>query len=202
MPLDNSNTQSFRTHRLRCKAIAGGRAQNVAMPLSNEQTAPASTFTDFKLGRMPYLVQPNCGPVTIDAGCCIESSNICATCPQVSGSLMPTTLYDNTVRSLYNGLPTVPVGYVGLVIVLLAPACSQQFNISSLILPQPFGQTITYTPMSTPLYSDCTLIADPLLAQDFIVIFDPTVTYQNLVVSLDVTINGTIQPCNLQIVNV
>ncbi len=67
MPLDNSNTQSFRTNRLRCKAIAGGPA---AMRLSNEQTVPESTFVDFKKGRTPYLVQPNGGPVTTDAGCC------------------------------------------------------------------------------------------------------------------------------------
>jgi len=67
MPLDNSSTQSFRTHRLKCKAIAGGLA---AMPLSNEQTVPESTFVDYKLGRTPYLVQPSGGPVTTDAGCC------------------------------------------------------------------------------------------------------------------------------------
>jgi len=67
MPLDNSGTQSFRTHRLRCKAIAGGIA---TMRLSNEQTVPESTFVDYKLGRMPYLVQPNGGPVTTDVGCC------------------------------------------------------------------------------------------------------------------------------------
>jgi hypothetical protein len=66
MPLDNSGTQSFRTHRLKCKAIAGTPG-----PLSNAQTVPESTFVDYKLGRMPYLVQPSSGgPVTTDAGCC------------------------------------------------------------------------------------------------------------------------------------
>ncbi len=70
MPLDNSGTQSFRTNRIKCKSIAGGRVQNASMPLSNEQTAPESTFVDFKKGRTPYLVQPNGGPVTTDAGCC------------------------------------------------------------------------------------------------------------------------------------
>ncbi len=65
MPLDNSGTQSFRARRLKCKAIAGTPGR-----ISNEQTVPQSTFVNYKLGRMPYLVQPSSGPVTTDAGCC------------------------------------------------------------------------------------------------------------------------------------
>lgn len=73
MPLDNSNSQSFRTHRMRCKAIAGTPGR-----LSNEKTVSESTFIDYKLGRTPYLVQPSSGgPVTTDAGCCSSPITTC-----------------------------------------------------------------------------------------------------------------------------
>lgn len=100
MPLDNSGTQSFRTHRLKCKAIAGTPG-----PLSNEQTVPESTFVDYKLGRMPYLVQPSSGgPVTTDAGCCG------AACPYQNSTI----LYRNETLAYMQGnyLDYIPDGAV------------------------------------------------------------------------------------------
>ncbi len=74
MPLDNSNDQSFRTYRIKCKAIAGGRVQNPTMRLSNEQTVPQTTFVDYKQGRTPYLVQPASGaPAITNPGCCNQN---------------------------------------------------------------------------------------------------------------------------------
>jgi hypothetical protein len=206
MPLDNSNSQSFRTHRLRCKAIAGGRVQNAAMPLSNEQTVPDSTFVDFKLGRMPYLVQPSSGgPVTTNAGCC--SSGVapvdCNVCSGMLGILTTLLQYDNLRTNLTSGtLPDHPVGYDGLVIILSAQSCGQNYTIDSLLIPQPLGPPITRNPSGYTTNRECVVFPNPPTnKQDFIIIFDSSITYPSLVLDVDVTINGTIQPCGVPIIS-
>ena len=125
MPLDNSNTQSFRTHRLKCKAAAATPG-----PITNEQTTPESSFVDYKLGKMPYVVQPNAGPVTTDAGCCgSECDVLCITC--LAARYIPTTVYSTLITSL--GPAPLPAGYnyqyVGIVIF---KSCEQTFDIQQL----------------------------------------------------------------------
>lgn len=201
MPLDNSNTQSFRTHRLKCKAIAG-----VPGPRSNEQTVAESTYVDYKLGKTSLLVQPNGGPVSTDAGCCIGGGVPpvdCNICSGMNGILTTLLNYDRLRNNLTSGtLPTPPPGYSGLVIILSAQSCGQNYNIDSLLIPQPFGPPITRNPVGYITNRDCVVFPNPPTAkQDFIIIFDASITYPSLVLNVDVTINGNIQPCGVPIIS-
>lgn len=207
MPLDNSNTQSFRTNRLKCKSIAGGRVQNASMPLSNEQTVPESTFVDYKKGRTSYIVQPSSGsPVTTDAGCCGGGGVTpvdCNVCRRMNGILATVNVYNGLRTNLTSGtLPDPPPGYTGLVIILDGPSGNQEYIIDSLIIPQSGGGTTTRNPTGYTTYRECVVFPNPsTLKQDFIIIFDGTISYPSLVLSADITINGTIQTCDVAIIS-
>ena len=205
MPLDNSCTQSFRTNRIKCKAIAGTPG-----PLSNEQTVPESTFVDFKLGRMPYLVQPNGGPVTTDAGCCGDGSGgggivtpvDCNVCREMGGILATVNVYNDLRSTLTSGtLPVPPSGYNGLVIIFSGPSGNQDYIIDSLIIPQDGGGNITISPTGYTTYRKCSFSQNPTFKQDFIIIFDENISYPSLQLSADITINGTIQTCDVAIIS-
>jgi hypothetical protein len=199
MPLDNSGSQSFRTHRLKCKATAGTPGR-----ISNEQTVAESTFVDYKLGKMPYIVQPNDGPAITDAGCC--NNNVpadCSACAIMGGLLMSTAVYEAfRQNSIIRGsLPPVPSPYPvgGTVILLSAPSCNQNYIIDYLTLPQQVG-TITITPSGYEVNRNCLVVGNTAL-QDIIVIFDQSVLYPTLDFRTDVTISGSIQPCNERIIS-
>jgi hypothetical protein len=125
MPLDNSNTQSFRTHRLRCKASAATPG-----PITNEQTTPESSFVDYKLGKMSYIVQPaSGGPVTTDAGCCSDSITTCnALCTTVvDARYMLTSDYNTLVNDPNYSLDPLSSSYTfQYVAVILFKACTIQ----------------------------------------------------------------------------
>ena len=193
MPLDNSGTQSFRTHRLRCKAIAGGRVQNAAMRLSKEQTVPESTFVDFKLGRMPYLVQPNGGPATVDAGCCGSAAAACPGeyCSYIIGasSISEADYIDGQLT--IPQLPGVPDGYTNTVMVIGIYGCNQTYNITGVSYS---GGHIEYG--SGDIYIVQGIIPPEGPPIDFIVIFPTTIVPEEELL----TVTGTIEPCGLSLI--
>lgn len=188
MPIDNSNSQSFRTHRLKCKAIAGTPG-----PLSNAQTVPESTFVDYKLGRTPYLVQPNGGPATVDAGCCGSS------CPGVVCSyiIQAQSISVDTYISNYLPFTNIPVqgGFTDSVILITMPGCGQQFNITG--LSNTLDGNISFTEINvasgvTPPFP----IPPPFPATfDIIVVFPTSI----VTVGQLITVTGTIEPCGFPI---
>ncbi len=135
MPLDNSNTQSFRTHRLKCKAAAATPG-----PITNEQTTPESSFVDYKLGKMSYIVQPaSGGPVTTDAGCCGSSGACTSACSGQTAisNLFPLAFipgFPQAFGGTVTSPPPPPVGYplatctfgnfTGVGIIITVNACS------------------------------------------------------------------------------
>lgn len=219
MPLDTSNSQSDRTKRIKCKAIAGGRVQNSAMPLSNEQAVSESTFVDFKLGRMPYIVQPaSGGPAITDEGCCSAApTQNCYLCNVLFEAVLVTIADYNSIGALLGiTMPPIPDGYTNNTIVrIYMSSCNQSLDIEQLDItvysssnpPVPYTN-ITFDPSETGIIRNITPLSPippPFTSLDFFFIFPSTaITYDESDVGISAvgTVTGTVQTCGLPIISI
>jgi hypothetical protein len=149
MPIDTRNTQGERINRIKHKAMA-----STPGPISNEQTVPESTYVEYKLGKMPYVVQPSSGgPTIVDAGCCGPACLPCGITPGATWNYFPLALR-TTLPFIYGGtivapqpppsnypLQTCMIGNsTGFGMLVFLPACSSASY--SLTLTKYDGSTI------------------------------------------------------------
>lgn len=193
MPTDTSNTQSFRINRLKCKVIAESRSGTHR--ISNQQTAPHTLLVEAHQGQTDARILNAIGASIVDAGCCGSQCNgscvsIIAQC--ISGDLYTFLVSNFATQGVF--LEPLPVGYLyNAVVVANSPVCDITYNISSILE----GPTlVSFDTNNVYVYKNIDI--EPGRKGNVIVIF---LTQNVTTVGSIITINGTIQPCGLPLVN-
>lgn len=187
MPTDTSNTQSFRTNRLKCKLIAESRGgpQNI----SNQQSVPQSLLLEVHQGQTDAIIHNATSAPTVDAGCC---GNHCdASCAYITAFSVPVLDYNTNAIAL--GLPLTPVGYTSDSVVL-------GYTL-------PCNVDYIFTSIANGL-SPLTILNYYMVRNIFIIDIGNNVNFFSFFIEENIgalltpiTVSGNILPCNLSFIN-